>query len=106
MGVKPISRTKESRSGQQQQQQHGQDVTVVMDNNVDKMELFPCPICSRTFSKSSLKRHVTVCEKIQANPKRKIFKISFTDQNVTVSVADLGTSTSTSTDRSQFTPSL
>lgn len=36
------------------------------------MNLYPCPICSRTFIPSTLKKHVRICEKIKQQ-KRKVF---------------------------------
>ena len=37
--------------------------------------LFPCSVCGRTFSKSSLERHARVCEKVKSTPKRKVFNV-------------------------------
>ena len=42
---------------------------------VGESALFPCSVCGRTFSKSSLERHARVCEKVKSTPKRKVFNV-------------------------------
>ena len=52
------------------------DVNQIFQNDiVGESVLFPCSVCGRTFSKSSLERHARVCEKVKSTPKRKVFNV-------------------------------
>jgi hypothetical protein len=39
-------------------------------------QLFPCPVCERTFAQKTLDKHIIICEKVRTKKKGEVFDMS------------------------------